>query len=83
MAAFDKVSHKHLASGNVDVTSGVPQRSVLGRILFFYFINVLPKSFSSKFRLFADNEILYYEVTSEDDCQILKNALNKLTEWGL
>ena len=70
-----------IASGTVDVTSGVPQGSVLGLILFLIFINDLPQSLSSKVRLFADDEILYFEVASADDCQMLQSDLNKLTEW--
>ena len=70
-----------IASGTVDVTSGVPQGSVLGPILFLIFINDLPQSLSSKVRLFADDAILYLEVASADDCQMLQSDLNKLTEW--
>ena len=70
-----------IASGTVDVTSGVPQGSVLGPILLLIFINDLPQSLSSKVRLFADDAILYFEVASADDCQMLQSDLNKLTEW--
>ena len=70
-----------IASGTVDVTSGVPQGSVLGPILFLIFINDLPQSLSSKVKLFADDAILYLEVASADDCQMLQSDLNKLTEW--
>ena len=68
-------------SGTVDVSSGVPQGSVLGPILFLIFINNLPQSLSSKVRLFADDAILYFEMASADDCQMLQSDLNKLTEW--
>ena len=70
-----------IASGTVDVTSGVPQGSILGPILFLIFINDLPQSLSSKVRHFADDAILYFEVASVDDCQMLQSDLNKLTEW--
>ena len=69
-----------IASGAVDVTSGVPQVSVLGPILFLIFINDLPQSLSSKVNFFADNVILYFEVASAGDCQMLQSDLNKLTE---
>ena len=70
-----------IASGIVDVTSGVPQGSVLGPILFLIFMNDLSQSLSSKVRLFADDAILYFEVASADDCQMLQSDLYKLTEW--
>ena len=70
-----------IASGTLDVTSGVPQGSVLGPILFLIFLNAVPQSLSSKVRLFADDAILYFEVASADDCQMLQSDLNKLTEW--
>ena len=41
----------------------------------------LPQSLFSKVRLFADDAILYFEVASVDDCQVLQSDLNKLTEW--
>ena len=48
----------------VKVTSGVPQVSVLGPILFLIYINDLPNSLSSKVRLFADDAIVYREIKS-------------------
>ena len=46
------------------VTSGVPQGSVLGPILFLVFINDLPKAINSSCRLFADDTIVYREISS-------------------
>ena len=41
------------------VTSGVPQGSVLGLLLFFIYVNDLPAQIQSYCRLFADDVILY------------------------
>lgn len=63
------------------VISGVPQGSVLGPILFLIFINDLPQRVSSKARLFADDYVVYREITSEQKCRILQDDLNKHAAW--
>ena len=68
-------------SENVSVKSGVPQGSVLGHVLFLLYINDLPNSFTSKVWLFADDAIVYSEINSILDSQILQQDLDKLTLW--
>ena len=68
-------------SENVSVTSGVPQGSVLGPVLFLLYINDLPNSLTSKVRLFADDAIIYSEINSISDSQILQQHLDKLYLW--
>lgn len=68
-------------SGVASVTSGVPQGSVLGPLLFLIFINDLPDTIASSIRLFADDLIIYREVTSVADTVILQSDLAKIENW--
>ena len=68
-------------SAPVPVVSGVPQGSVLGPILFLVFINDLLDCVASRTRLFADDCVLYREINSTDDCDILQQDLVHLEEW--
>ena len=66
-------------STSVPVTSGVPQGTVLGPILFLLYINDLPECISnSTVWLFADDCILYRQIDSTADCAKLQDDLNAL-----
>ena len=56
-------SHSALAN----VTSGVPQGSVLGPVLFLLYINDITNQIQSNIRLFADDSIVYREIRSPAD----------------
>ena len=58
-------------SHSVPVTSGVPQGSMLEPLMFLIFINDLPCYVKSRFRLFADDTVIYLTIKSESDCQQL------------
>ena len=68
-------------SNQVPVTSGVPQGTVLGPLLFLVFINDLPDNVSSNVRLFADDCLLYRRINTPEDTNILQQDLRHLEEW--
>lgn len=69
-------------SDAITPTSGIPQGSILGPLLFLIFINKLPKVFASSFSsLFADDHKLAKRIDSTSDCIALQNDLNLLSDW--
>lgn len=68
-------------SGTGNVTSGVPQGSVLGPTLFLIFINDLGNNIKSKIRLFADDTALYNNIKSVSDQTVLQEDLKTLEKW--
>ena len=65
-----------------EVTSGVPQGSVFGPVLFLIYINDIAMNIKSKIRLFADDILLYKVIATPNDHHILQNDLNSLTKWA-
>ena len=65
-----------------DVTSGIPQGSVLGPILFTIFINDMPEVVESYMKLFADDAKIFKAIESLQDINIIQNDLNKLLNWS-
>ena len=49
-------------SSYVEVTSGVPQGSVLGPMLFLLYINDINNAITSQIKLFADDSVLYRNI---------------------
>ncbi len=70
------------ASNWVEVTSGVPQGSILGPVLFLLYVNDLPDVVCSTAKMFADDTKLYSRVHEWQDCQQMQYDLNKLSVWS-
>ena len=67
---------------SVDVTSGVPQGTVLGPLMFLLFINDMQDDLVCTLRLFADDALLYHKITRNDDTLALQRDLDKLGLWA-
>ena len=69
-----------------EVSSGVPQGSVLGPILFIIYINDLPEILDCKCKMYADDNKIFNIWKSSQDKRInqnkLQNDIVKLERWS-
>ena len=65
-----------------EVTSGVPQGSVLGPILFIIYIDDLDSNVISKLDKFADDSKLGKSLSNQDDVECLRKDLISMEKWS-
>ena len=79
---LQRVVIQGVASEWVEVTSGVPQGSILGPWLFSIYVNDIPKEMqSSKSLLFADDGKFFRIITCIVDCLLLQHDIDQLCKW--
>lgn len=77
-----KVVINGFESRTVRVTSGVPQGSILGPLLFILFINDIKYCFkNSKFLLYADDLKIYKNIAVQTDCLDFQKDLDCFSEY--
>ena len=64
------------------VSSGVPQGSVLGPVMFGLYVNDMVEGIDSYVNLFADDAKVMRKVRSEEDCRRLQEDLDRINEWS-
>ena len=67
-------------SSRSEITSGVPQGTVLGPLLFLIFINDITKNTSSNVRLFVDNCLLYRTINCDADAITLQKDIDTMQQ---
>ena len=66
----------------ISVISGVPHGTVLGPLLFLIYINDIVHNLNSKIKLFADDAVLYSEVSNVHDVSLFQHNLDTLYCWA-
>ena len=81
--AFDtqQVVLDGVTSSSVSVTSGVPQGTVLGPLMFLLYVNDIITHENSPLRIYADDCLLYRIIDTPEDTAILQNDLDQITSW--
>ena len=69
------------SSAPVVTSSGVPQGTVLGPLLFLMYINDLPDGLNATVRLFADDALLHGTICCDEDTADLQDDLYRLEDW--
>ena len=69
-------------SSPVTATSGVPQGTVLGPLMFLLYIKDIGLQITSELGLFVDDSVLYGVVNNISSAEVLQSDLNKLVVWS-
>ena len=77
-----KVIVSHRASEVRNVRSGVPQGSVLGPLLFLFYVNFLTNDIVSSTKIFADDLKLYIKINTANNLDHISNLHTCQTDFN-
>jgi len=78
------VTYNGVSSNRFLVTSGVPQGSILGPLLFLIFIDDIKYCIKNgQFLLYADDLKLFRFVNAVEDCRLIQSDIDRLYGWSL
>ncbi|PFX15504.1 putative RNA-directed DNA polymerase from transposon BS [Stylophora pistillata] len=81
-ATSEKSTLDNISGGWSPVTSGVPQGSVLGLVMFLIYVNEMPGIITSTATSFADDTKIYQQIHNIDDSIALQIDLTTLDLWA-
>ena len=79
------VSLNRAKSSDVQITSGVPQGSVLGPLLFIIYINDVAEIIGDtqiKIRMYADDCVIYNTISNVEDQKALSSVFSLFCNWS-
>jgi hypothetical protein len=81
---YQRVVINGIHSNYIKVSSGVPQGSILGPLLFIYYINDLGKFINPECQisLYADDSKISCCIEDYNDCYKLQNSLHGVIKWS-
>ncbi len=77
-----KVRVNNALSDWTSVTSGIPQGSVLGPILFILFINDLPQAVNCGVEIYADDTKIFARASSKEEHDQLQRNIDEMYAWS-
>ena len=80
-----RVQKNSFGSSLLPISSGVPQGSILGPLLFIIYINTAPKAIhsSTTVQLYADDMKCFRIIDNTNDVQQLQSDLSNLNDWSV
>ena len=70
-------------SKEVIVRSGVQEGGVLGPLLFLAHVNDIWKNIDSTIRLFANDCVIYINITNNEDMEKFQEVLDRFRQWAV